>query len=283
MLLRRARERSHDDDPLLTQALARAEMVTIGLRMADVEAGDRVVVVRQAREAGGKAEAEEPMVSPETLDWSREDTALDDVVRYVARGVIPRAGTERIYLVGDRAAVFVSPVESHSVERVLRRGPDAERGRPVARGLLSLDYRTGALSPPHVTAIPSLAALVAGIARMAAVVDVVGDRLELDGRIRCTSPAAARKVHRFLTTIVEATRDRPSYDELLTGLKLEVVDQTVQLRWQVPPALIRALILASAPPPAPAPPTDERPPLPLPAPEPPLPPAPAPSTFSPDP
>lgn len=270
---------------LVRKALAGAEIVWLGLRMADVEHGDRVMVVRSVKQRGDQ----EPVVQPDPIAWTKQPTDVGDVTRYLAKSTPTRDGTERIFTFDERTAIFVSPVESHSVERVLRRGPDAERGQPAARGLVSFDYRTGKLSTAHENAYPSLAALVAGMVRVQATVDVVADQLELDVRIRCKTNTAATKVARFLDTIVGATARRPRYADLLKELKIERSESVVTIAWPLPRAVVAALLVDSAPPapptgpaPAPAPRIDPTPAPPTgPDPAPPADPAPAPGPDDP--
>jgi hypothetical protein len=265
---------------LIRSALARAEIVWVGLRMADVEAGDRVMAIRTMKTRSVGDSKPTPAVEPDSIAWKREDTEREDLARFVARGTTPRGGTERIFTFGEREAVFVSPVESQSVERLLREGADSERGQPVATGLLSLDYRTGKLSHEHENAYPSLAALVAGVIRMRATIDVVADRLELDGRIQCRSIATATKVELFLDTIRTATARRPRYAELLADLKLKRSESVVSIQWPMPRAVVAALLVDATPTPttvpktpAPNPPAPTTPPPTTPAPATPAPPA----------
>ncbi|HHH29686.1 MAG TPA: hypothetical protein ENK57_15260, partial [Polyangiaceae bacterium] len=237
---------------LVRKALAQAEVVWLGMRMADVEHGDRVMVVRSIKQRGHQ----EPVVAPDPIAWTKESTAFGDITRYLAKSPPTRDGTERIFTFDDRTAIFVSPVESYSVERVLERGPDADRGQPAAKGLVSIDYRTGKLSAAHENAYPSLAALVAGVVRVRATVDVVADQLELDARIRCKTNTAAAKVSRFLETIVGATARRPRYADLLKELKIERSESVVTIAWPLPRAVVAALLVDSTgpvPPPSPLP------------------------------
>jgi hypothetical protein len=136
----------------------------------------------------------------------------------------------------------VSPVEVMSVELVVSNGPDAERGQPEARGLVSVDYRARALSPALTNRFPSLAALIAGIVRINAIVDVTGKELALDGRIRCKSPADATRLERFVATIIAAANERPRHRHLLGELRLEREGSVVHVRWPLPREAVQALL-----------------------------------------
>jgi hypothetical protein len=231
----------------VARALGAADVVWLGIRVADFEHGDRVMVVRS-----GKAARE-----PDKPNWTRYQDVVRGVVRYDARVAPARSGTEHIFRVGKRDTVFVSPVEALSVERVLTRGPDAERGEPEERGLISLDYRARKLSPEMQDRFPSLAAIVAGIERLRAQLDLSGGDLALEARIRCKNARAAQRLMRFVSTIRDAAqgsaRDdgakgrRPGrFAELLAALHLERSGSTVALRWPLPREVVAAWIHDSA-------------------------------------
>jgi len=232
---------------IVHQALAEADAVWLGLRLSDFETGDRVMVVR----------AHDEPITPDPIAWTQRQGIVDGVTIYDPKTPAERSGTGRILRLGKRDTVFVSPVEIMAVERVLQRGPDPDRGQPEARGLMSLDYRGRRLSPGLENRFPSLAALVAGVERVNAAIEVTGHRLDLEGRIRCKTPKAAGKVVRFLETIRDVGARRERYQELLAALAIERTAATVQLRWRLPRATVIALLSPAAPgPAAPEPPPD---------------------------
>jgi hypothetical protein len=240
-LVKQAAERSGADG-LARQALASAEVVWLATRLADAEAGDRVVVVHTARP---KKKSDEGELVPDTISWEERSADGEGIRRFVARVPPRRDGTARIYLFGDRDAVFVSPVEAMSVERILQRGPDPRRGQPEARGLFSLDYRAGRLSPDLERRFPALAGLWHGIDRVRAIVDLASDGLALDARIVCHDPRAAEKVHRFLATIREASLASQRFGAALENLAVEQNGATVIVRWPVPTSLVVELLALS--------------------------------------
>ncbi len=181
---------------IVRQALAEADLVWLAVRIADWEAGDRVLAVRLARGA--------IPLRPDPIAWTRYATPLKKVARFETKVAPERAGIGEVITLGDREAAFVSPVEQMSVRRVLRRGPDAQRGQPAARGLLSMDYRARPPGDAFEKRLPHLAALLAGIVRVNATVELSGTQLDLEGRIRCRSERAAVKVARFLETFKDA-------------------------------------------------------------------------------
>jgi hypothetical protein len=229
-------------DVPLRDAMARADVVWLGLRLADLDAGDRVIVIE------GKFTGEtKPPAGFRALP------ALDEGVVVLERdGGAPRSGTARILRIGDRARAFVSPVEVDSVTRVLRRGPDDRRGDPVAEGILSLDLRPRRLPSSVERRFPSIAAIVGGVNRVRASTVLVDKGIRLDAQIEGRNKAAAERTLRFL----QALRDNVQgarYVELMRDLELEQVEATVRLRWVVPAKLI-ATLASSADPAPPDPP-----------------------------
>jgi len=228
-LLKEAADRTRAD-PSMRAALAEAEIAWLATRVADAEAGDRVFAVRLARRRRVDGEREKPRLAPDAIAWKRLD-GDGGVRRFGAReSRLDRGQTERIYLLGDEAAVFATPVEVPAVDRVILDGPDMARGRPEARGLFSLDYRASRLSPEMVRRFPALAKLWRGIRRISAVVDDVGDGLELEGRIRCDNPRAAEDLLRFLLALKEGSADT-SYGSLMAELDLSRTASSVAVRW----------------------------------------------------
>jgi hypothetical protein len=217
---------------VLRRALAKAEVVWLALRVADLEAGDRVLVVQHT---GGT-------LKPDPNVWHR--ARGDGWARFDARRMPQRNGFERIYQPSTRELMFVSPVETKAFERVLSAGADAERGQPAARGLLSLDYRASRLSPDLAKRFPSLARLMGGMKRVEATVDMRAGKLELEGRIRCKNAGAAQRVLRFLDTIREV--GKRSHAELLKELAVKRDGSTVTVRWPLPPHAVAQWIARDA-------------------------------------
>ena len=180
--------------------------------------------------------------APDPLGWRSQPRRGAEAARCEPRKAPARRGTARILRMGKRDLVFVSPVETMSVERVLRRGPDAERGQPEARGLLSLDYRARGSSVELQDRYPSLAAVVSGVIRVHATVEVSGRELKLEARIRCKSAAATDKVMRFFDTITSALRESKRYSAITERLKLARDGSTVSLRWPLSREAALALI-----------------------------------------
>ncbi|MGK4000177.1 hypothetical protein [Sorangium sp. So ce1024] len=231
-LARRALDEAHDD--LLESALRRADVVWLGLRLADLEEGDRVVVV------------EGPMagLTPDPDRWEPVPAAQGGVAIFDRRGgVTPRADTARIVALGDRAVALVSAVEASSVARVLRDGPDARRGDPAAEGIVSLDLRARRLPPALERRFPSLGALVAGVERVRAVASLDDDGVRLDAEIVGVDAAGAGRARRFLEVLRDNVED-PRRVALMKALSIEQVERAVRLRWLLPAPVVLSLLSA---------------------------------------
>ncbi|WP_437276580.1 hypothetical protein WME90_35800 [Sorangium sp. So ce375] len=234
-------------DEALESALQRADVVWLGLRLADLEEGDRVVVL-EGRMAG---------LAPDPGRWeaaraAQEGVAVDRVTVFDRRGgaggvhVASRADTARIIALGDRAVALVSAVEVSSVARVLRDGPDARRGDPAADGLVSLDLRARRLPPYLARRFPSLGALVAGVARVRAVASLHDDGVRLDVELVGVDAAGAAHARRFLEVLRDNVED-VRYADLMKALSIEQVEDTVRLRWLFPAPLVLALLSGRSP------------------------------------
>ncbi len=134
MAARAAREAGDD---VLRAALACADVVWLGARVRDLDAGDHVVLVE-----GSSCAPELDLASWKEQPSRNKSVKISDRVDPARR-----AGTGRVIVFGDHATAFVSPMEMDSVARVLEAGPDARRGNPVAEGVISLDVRADRLPP----------------------------------------------------------------------------------------------------------------------------------------
>ncbi|MBI4703015.1 MAG: hypothetical protein HY744_18010 [Deltaproteobacteria bacterium] len=221
------------DEGLVREALRAADVVWLGLRAADLEAGDRVLVVEAAAA---------PV--PDPIAWKPLPSGRTGVRLFDSRTPAPRDGTSRIVKVGERVLAFVSPVEVASVSRVLRDGPDARRRQPAAAGLVSVDWRGRRLSPLLENRYPALASVLGSIAELRASVELVGADLNLDARVGCKDPGAAARVERVLKTIGAAAPQLPQHAELLRALALSRAESTVQVHWPLPRQAVLAALRA---------------------------------------
>lgn len=230
-----ARALAEMPDEALRGAVERADVVWIGLRLADLEEGDRVVVLE-----GRMAE-----LAPDPARWQPAKAALGGVTILDRRGAVARGDTARLVVLGDRAVALVSPVEVSSVARVLRDGPDERRGDPAAEGLVSLDLRARRLPPRLARRFPSLGALVAGVERVRAAASLSDEGVRVEAEIIGVDAAGAERARRFLEVLRDNVED-VRYAEIMKALSLDQVERTVQLRWVFPSRLVLALLSRSA-------------------------------------
>lgn len=237
-------------EAFVREALERAEVAWLGLRVADLIGGDRVLVV----------ESRDRPAEPDAIAWEAKPSDLEGVAIYDSIRLAPRSGTARIVTLPGETTIYVSPVELDSVNRILEQGPDPNRCQPAARGVLSLDWRVKPPSHQLQNRFPSLARLMRGIERLRATLEFRGQELRLEGRMSCRDEAAAERVLRFLSTIAATAQQLERYRWLLEPLKLQTEGNMVQLRWTLAPTTLVELLRAGRP-------TEDRTPPPTPAPD----------------
>lgn len=210
-------------DPELASTLSCAEVIWIAARAAELDTGDRVIVV----------EGKSCMPELSRGKWETVKAGNARVRIFDRTGTAARAGTARIMNLGNRATVFVSPVELDSVRRVIDDGPDAARGNPRAEGLVSLDVRPRPLSPGLAKKYPSIAAVLSGIERLRGSAVLVDDGLRISAEILAKTPPAATKAARFLDAVKDSLKEG-KFSDAVSGAKVEVVEKTVQVKATVP-------------------------------------------------
>lgn len=225
-----------EDNRLLAEAIEHADLVWVGLRLADWEAGDRIVVVE------GKSTS-----SPDrSLDYRRLPSGMEGIDIWDRAESAPRSGIERIVRIHPRISVFSSPVEVDSLMRVLTEGPDARHGDPQAVGLISLDVRPSGFSAPLQKTYPSITSLLEGVKRVRARLEPAPGGLLLKAMIEAKNKAAATRVFRFLAVF----RDNVSSEAgaaLFRGLELEPLESTLSIRWTLPAAQVAAWLSGAEP------------------------------------
>lgn len=227
-------------DDVLRAALACAEVVWLGARTGDLDAGDHVVIV------------EGPSCAPE-LDralWRPEPSRNKSVKIFDRVDPSRRTGTARIVVLGDHTTAFVSPMEVDSVTRILADGPDARRGNPVAEGVVSVDVRAGRLPPSLEQKYPSIAAIVGGLERVRGTAVVVDEGVQLDVQILSPTTKGAEKALRFLSALRDNVEDI-RYALVLRKVQIEQIEGTVRIRLLVPGKFVLALLAGRDEPPAP--------------------------------
>lgn len=265
-----ARAAEAGGEGFVSEAMARADTVWIGLRLADVDAGDRVLI----------AEGRLGEVRIEPADWQETTpTATMERVQILDRiEPAPRAGTGRIVVYDKKLYAFVSPAEIDATTRLLRTGPDEGRGDPTADGLVSADVRGHRLPPSLEKKYPSIALIIAGIVRIRGSATLGDDGVRVAIDVTAKSPEAAKRVERFLSTLRE-TGESTRFAPLMKTVKIDQVDAHLHLTATVPaPMILGALGGADAGGATPGAPSASPGPSPAPAA-----PAPAPRPFQPSP
>lgn len=233
-----ARAGDADADGFVSEAMAKADAVWIGLRLADIDAGDRVIV----------AEGRLGEIHIDPTQWEETTpTATMESVQILDRlGAAPRAGTGRIVVYDKKLYAFVSPVEVDATTRVLRDGPDEGRGDPTADGLVSADVRGHRLPPSLEKKYPRIGSLIAGVVRVRGSATLGDDGVRVAIDMTAKTPQAAERVEKFLTTLRESgaqTRFAP----LMNTVKMERVDTHLLLSATVPAAMIVGALGDQAP------------------------------------
>lgn len=221
------------DDAQLSEAMTRADVVWIGTRIVDAEAGDRVVVLEGSLEG----------LSPDSARFTQSKSALADVSIFDRQGPIGRGATARVVVVGKRTMAFVSAVEVASVDRVLREGPDDKRGDPPAEGVVSVDVRAHRLPPPLERRFPSIGALVAGLDRVRGTVNLADDGARVEVDVVAKTPGDGARALSFLRVLRDNAED-PRYKDVLAQANLDQLGKTVQLRWLIPAPAVLAFLEA---------------------------------------
>jgi hypothetical protein len=229
------------------EALACAEVVWIATRAGDLDAGDRVIVV----------EGKKCMPELDAARWARVHSANGKLRIFDNRNVAKRSGTARIMNLGNRATVFVSPVELDAVKRVLTAGPDPSRGNPSAEGLVSFDLRAGRLPPALEKKYPSIGAVLAGIERVRGSAVLVAAGLKIDAQVLGASVAGAERAARFLDAMRESLAQSPRFAALLKDARVERVEKSVDVHVTVPAKALLAMATGEEKAPEKAPPSDD--------------------------
>lgn len=232
VLSARVEEESGSEEALVSQAIARAKVVWIGLRAADADAGDRVLVI----------EGDVEDVRPDPKLFRLVDPPIaDDVRTWERSGPLARATTARIHAFDGRLIMFVTPVEVDSVDRVLKKGPDERRRDPAAEGLVSADLRARRLPPSLERRFPSIASIIGGLERARASAVMVGDALRVDAEITAGTGQAAGKAENLLRALREGGQGS-RYAAAFEDMRIERVDRSVRVRWDFSSEVLRAVL-----------------------------------------
>jgi len=222
-------------DRILARAAPRARTLTLALRAADIDRGDHVIVLEG--DPGDLALASE--------GYEAQPSANDKVRIFVRALPGPRDGTEAVVILDERAVVLVSPVETDAVLRVLRNGADAQRGQPVAEGIVSADIRARRLPMEFERKFPSFGRLIAQVMRIKALLVVSDEGLRLEAEIIARGDPGAERVRKFLNVLREgASGEGPTI--VLKKMKIEKLGATVRVTTALSVETLIALLAPQA-------------------------------------
>jgi len=228
----RVEEEGEKAEALAALALKRANIAWIGLRVADLDAGDRLLVVQ------GDVED----LRPDPAIYRLVDPPLrDDVKTFDRDGPLPRGATARIHQLGAQTIAFVTPIEVDSVARVLHVGPDVGRRDPPAEGLVSADLRARRLPASLERRFPSIASIIRGVEGARAVVTMAEETLRLDITVRAVSEEPSQKTEKLLRALFEGGQ-ASRYALLFEDVTIERLERAVDVRWSLKPLVLRALL-----------------------------------------
>ena len=245
-------------DPMLRGLLTCADVLWVGVHLADIEAADHVAII----------EGKDCEVRANTSDWKRIPSANGDLTIFDRLSTPARGDTSRVILAGDSgrrrlfsvgegaaarggepgdrptgalAVVLVSPAEIASIDRVLHDGPDARRREPKAEGIVSLDLRTPRLSPALEKKYPSIASIIAGIDRVRATTDLGDKGVELEAEVTSKTSHDAERTLKFLSALRDNV-ESPGARLMMASLHLEQIDATVRIHWKLPAKAVLGLL-----------------------------------------
>jgi len=224
-------------ESMLRGVLDKADAMTIGLRADDLDAGDRIVIVE-----GAGIE-----ITPDPNLYEPAPPIVEQVRVWDLK--VPdgdRAAIARVMQIEQRAVAFITALEVDATTRVLREGPDEERGQPFAEGLVSADWRPQPLRPALAKKYPSIASVLEGVARVRATATVDGEALVIRGEITGQSEAAAARAAKFVSLLRDNAGEGDA--SLLRNLAVEPAGGSVHIVWSIP----AETVLRAVAPPGPA-------------------------------
>lgn len=224
------------DEPLVLRALGKARSALLALRSTSVEAGDHVLVL----------EGDFAGLTPDEQIYAPVPSSDERVRLYLRRASARRSGTEAIVVVGGRVLAFASPLEADGLLRVAERGPDPQRGAPVAEGLVSVDFRPKRLDPRLEQRFPSVARLIAQTERVRAKLGAKDDGLGIEAEVLARAEPGAARIARFLEALRAGASGEGASSEL-GALAIEPVGRTVHLSMPLDAAAVLRAFAGSSP------------------------------------
>lgn len=222
-------------DPVLSEALARARIVTVGLRIRDLARGDRVVGI----------EGEMRAIVPDEALFRTLPSANERVEIFERSGDGLADETGLVLVLDERAAVFASMTEVDGVLALLRSGASPTDLEPRAEGILSIAHRSRDPSAAIAKKFPSIARVLSHIREVHAQVDVVDDGALLRAEIAADDEAGAERIDRFLATLKGGALG-PKAATVLDKLAFERNGPALTLTFRVPAAVLLSWVSGDA-------------------------------------
>lgn len=228
--IREEAEAASGEKNSLNLAFEQADTVWIGFRAAErFELTDNVVVMH-----GRFTDLELPGAE----DWGPETDLGGDWRRRQQRGKLQRFEPRRLYLRGNDTLVFVSEAEIDSVNRQIERGEGDPRVSPPERGVLAFAGRVNLGKPisdrPWARERPEIRKLLRDAEVVTGFIDLEAGQARLEVDVEYVDSTVARAAGDQAKRLLEAMQTLgPPFEELGKGIRAEVVDAHLVLRWKV--------------------------------------------------
>lgn len=214
---------------LVTQALARAEVVLVAARL-DRGAGLDSVVVLEGPLRG---------LTPPASGWSVPTDLGGDVRRWDRKGPGRRESPARVYAFGDRRLVVLSEAEIDSVEAVIERGMPASTLTPRARGIVAFAGRLRGVRDELAERAPLFAKALGGATRIEGNLEPSATGLTLDLSVELESEASAERARELTESVRELfAAGTGQASEVARSATVTAAGRTVAIRSGVPPSLL---------------------------------------------
>jgi len=214
---------------LVTQALAKAEVVLVAARLDRGSELDTVVVLDGPLRG----------LVPPRSGWGIPTDLGGDVRRWDRKGRGPRESPARIYAFGDERLVVLTEAEIDSVEAVIERGMPANPLTPRSRGIVAFAFRLRGVRDDLAARAPLFAKALAGAKGLEGNLEPSEKGLTLDLSLELENDASAERARELIESVrvLFAAGDGPAA-ELARSATVTAAGHSVAIRSGVPPALV---------------------------------------------
>jgi len=216
-------------EDLVTQALARAEVVLVGARIDRGKDLDTVVVLDGPLRG----------LVPPRSGWGIPTDLGGDVRRWDKKERGSRESPARVYAFGDQRLVVLSEAEIDSVEAVIERGMPASPLTPRSRGIVAFAFRLRGVRDELAARAPLFAKALAGAKGLEGNLEPSETGLTLDLSLELESEASAERARELIESVrvLFAAGDGQAA-ELARSATVTAAGRSVAVRSGVPPALV---------------------------------------------